>query len=132
MSEIITRQVKESDTKNAGYSIVRANHADMERLGCSNGDIVQLEGKRKALARVMAEQKNSEQGFVQIDNVVRENAGITTGDQVNICKAVYIHVLKVTVMPHASTKRLLQTQPHQKKYLSRNRAVECSDETNIG
>ncbi|MNB87464.1 hypothetical protein D3C75_344640 [compost metagenome] len=118
MSEIITLQVKESDTKNAGYSIVRVDHADMERLGCSNDDIVQLEGKRKALARVIAEQKNSEQGFVQIDNAVRENAGITAGDRVNICKAVYTHALKVTFMPHASTKRLLQTQPLQTKYLS--------------
>ena len=47
-------KVVEAQKRDVGRGIVRMDPQDMERLGGSVGEIVEIEGKRKSVAKVMA------------------------------------------------------------------------------
>jgi transitional endoplasmic reticulum ATPase len=118
VSEKFTLQAMETSFRNVGYGIVRAHQVDMVHLGCSNGDIVQLEGNRKTVARIMVSEEGK-QGFIEIDGIIRKNAEIVIGEQVYICKATYNYAQSVTIVPSARTKSLFQSETEQESYLSR-------------
>ena len=73
----ITLRVSESTGKDAGRGIARLDPADMQRLGVDIGDVVEVQGKRRTVCKVLPafkEQRGKER--LQIDGVIRENAGL--------------------------------------------------------
>jgi transitional endoplasmic reticulum ATPase len=69
--------VAEAPRKDAGRGMVRIAPTDLEALGVEIGDIVALEGDRRALAKALPLPPDARGGHhVQMDGVLRENAGV--------------------------------------------------------
>jgi transitional endoplasmic reticulum ATPase len=85
----LTLRVAEALTKDAGRGIARIDPEDIEKLGATIGDIVELRGKRTTVARLMPtyiDQRGKR--LVQIDGIVRGNAQTSLDETLTICKAV--------------------------------------------
>ena len=81
----IKLKVTEALTKDVGRALARMGPEDIERLQAAVGDTVEVEGKRKALCKVMpAYQEIRGQSRVQLDGPTRENAGAGIDDPVQI------------------------------------------------
>ena len=80
-------KVTEALTKDVGRALARMGPEDLERLEAAFGDTVEVEGKRKALCKVMpAYQEIRGQSRVQLDGLTRENAGVSLDETVKISK----------------------------------------------
>jgi len=118
MQEELVLQVKEAYAKNASYSMARVNQADMVRLGCNHGDIIQLEGRRKTVTQIMLAEEECEPGTIQIDGIIRGNAGIGIDEQVNVCKVMYAQAQYITIIPSSSTQKWFQEEVDEPNFLS--------------
>ena len=88
IQDALTLQVVETQAKDVGRGIARIDPKDMAKLGLEVGDIVELEGKRKTVAKVMpAFPEDRGKKIVQIDGIVRENAKIGLGEKLSLKKA---------------------------------------------
>ncbi len=85
MAEYIELKVIEAESKDVGKVIARMDPEDMNFCGISAGDIVEIQGKRCTLAKVMptypAKRGNK---IIQIDGISRENARVGIDDPVKI------------------------------------------------
>jgi len=80
-------KVAEAMSKDAGRAYARIGPDDMEQLGVSIGDIVQVSAKRRTVCRIMPAHKEFRgKGCVQMDGVSRENAGAALDEFVTIDK----------------------------------------------
>jgi len=96
----LTLKVAEAKPRDVGRGIARMDPKDFERLGCEVGDVVQIEGKRKTVVKVMpayAEERGK--GIVQVDGIVRENAQIGLDEKTTIEKVSYKPAERVTLSP---------------------------------
>ena len=74
--------------------------ADLARLGAEVGDIVELSGKRKTVAKAMpAYRETSGQARAQLDGVTRENAGVALDHMVDIRKIQTRAAERVVITP---------------------------------
>jgi transitional endoplasmic reticulum ATPase len=77
----ITLKVSESTGKDVGRGIARIDPADMSRLGLEVGEMVEVAGRRKTVCKVLPTFKEHRgKGRLQIDGIVRENAGVGLGE----------------------------------------------------
>jgi len=84
---LIKLKVTEALTKDVGRALARMGPEDLERLQAAIGDTVEVEGKRKALCKVMPAYKEIRgQSRVQLDGLTRENAGVGLDETVKISK----------------------------------------------
>lgn len=85
-------KVSEAESRDVGRSLVRINIATMRELGTKPGDIVQIEGERKAVGKVLP-CRNEERGKprIQIDGLLRDSVGCGVG--------TYVRVRKVAALP---------------------------------
>ena len=73
----IALRVCESTGKDVGRGIARIDPADMQRLGVDVGAMLEVEGKRRTVCRVLPTFKEHRgKEHLQIDGVVRENARV--------------------------------------------------------
>lgn len=82
-------RVSEAFSKDIGKSIVRIDREEISNLGISIGDVVEINGKSIAVARVMPvydEYKGKK--LIQMDGVLRKNADVGMDESVTIQKAV--------------------------------------------
>ena len=96
----LTLKVKEALPKDVGRAIARIDPEDMKTLGVEVGDIIEIEGKRKAPAKVMpcyAEERGK--AIIQMDGISRENAQIGLDDKVKIRKVDCKPANKITLLP---------------------------------
>ncbi len=101
----LTLRVAEAFPKDVGRGIVRLDPADIERLAAAIGDIVEVVGKRKTVARVMpAYVAERGKGIVQIDGVTRGNAQAGLDERVQVRKAAHQVARSVTLKPLAPNK----------------------------
>ncbi len=71
----ISLHVAEALSKDVGRGLARVDPADIEHLGVTIGDIVEVRGKRSTAARIMpAFMEQRGKSLVQVDGIVRENA----------------------------------------------------------
>jgi transitional endoplasmic reticulum ATPase len=76
----------------------------MMKLQISPGDVIEIEGKRKTVAKVWRSPKRDwGKNIIRIDHFTRENAGVGVGDLVKIRKANY-SIAKTVVL--APTKKI--------------------------
>ena len=82
-------RVAEAMAKDTGRGIARIDPQDMRELGTDIGDIVEIAGKRACLARVMpAHHEHRRQRLIQIDGILRANAGTGIDEQVSVRRVV--------------------------------------------
>lgn len=97
-------KVKEGLTKDVGRAIVRLDPEDMRRIEAQGGDILLLEGKRKTVAKAMpcyAEERGK--SIIQLDGIIRENAGVGLDEKLSVSKAVTQPATRVVLQPLSGT-----------------------------
>ena len=96
----IKLKVTEALTKDVGRAFARMGPEDLERLGASIGDTVEIEGKRQAVCKAMpAYREMRGQSRVQLDGLTRENAGVGLDEQVRVRKIQCRHAERVVLAP---------------------------------
>ena len=103
----ITLRVAEAQTKDVGRGIARLDPRDIERLGATISDIVEIRGERATAAKLMpAYHADRGKGIVQIDGIVRQNTQVGLGEKVSLRKVDYQTARAVTLEPLTSTRAL--------------------------
>jgi transitional endoplasmic reticulum ATPase len=93
-------KVREALTKDVGRVIARIDPEDMKKISAEVGDIIQISGKRKTVAKAMpAYMEDRGKKTIQIDGITRENAKIGLDEKVKIQKTSYKPALKIVLSP---------------------------------
>src|ERR671912_850651 len=72
----------------------------MDSLGASTGDVIEIRGKRRTVAKCLPLYPSDEgKGIIRVDGLVRNNAGIAIGDTVIVRKIKAVPAEKVIVAP---------------------------------
>ncbi len=83
----LKRKVTEALPRDLGKGIARLDPADLKHLGLAVGDMVEVEGKRKTVARALpAFQEHRGQERISLDGLLRENAGAALDQLVAVRK----------------------------------------------
>lgn len=110
----IELKVKEALPKDVGRGLARLDPDDMQTLGIEVGDIIAIEGKRRAPAKAMP-CYSGERGkrIIQIDGLCRKNAQIGLDEKVRAVKAASAPARKITLgalSPSVGVQRDQDTQ----------------------
>ncbi|MEM2657926.1 MAG: CDC48 family AAA ATPase [Archaeoglobaceae archaeon] len=93
-------KVNQAYPSDSGRGIARLEPDAMMKLQISPGDIVEIEGKRKTVAKVWRSPKRDwGKNIIRIDHFTRENAGVGVGDVVKVRKADYEPARLVILAP---------------------------------
>jgi len=96
----IMLKVNQAYPSDSGRGIARLDPDAMMKLQISPGDVVELEGKRKTVAKVWRSPKRDwGKSIIRIDHFTRENAGVGVGDIVKVRKADYEPARLVILAP---------------------------------
>lgn len=103
MSEI-SLKVAEALKKDAGRGLARIDPADIEKIQANIGDIIEIAGKKRTVAKVMPAFKE-ERGMnkIQIDGMTRGNAHISLDEKVNVKIITWHPADNVVLTPISST-----------------------------
>ena len=105
-STALKLKVTEAQPKDVGRVLARLDPADMASLGIAAGEIVEVVGKRKTVAKAMPAHKEFRgQSRVQIDGVVRENARVSLTQTVEVRKATVRSAERVGLAPQNTAVR---------------------------
>jgi transitional endoplasmic reticulum ATPase len=85
--------------QDVGRGIARVDPACMEKLGLSDGDIIEIEGKKLTAATVVSSQSDIGLGIIRIDGYLRKNAGASIGEEVTVRRADVKDAQKVVLAP---------------------------------
>jgi len=97
---VFTLKVLEAYTRDVGRGVARIDYESMDNLGASTGDVVEIKGKRRTVAKCLPLYPSDEgKGIIRIDGLVRNNAGVAIGDTVIVRKIKAIPAEKVIVAP---------------------------------
>lgn len=100
VSDEITLQVANMRPQDAGASIARLSKQSMTKLGVSEGDLVELIGKRHTAAiAVLAYPEDEGLNIIRLDGLQRVNAGATSGDHIEVRKAEAKPATRVVLAP---------------------------------
>ncbi|MDD5048321.1 MAG: AAA family ATPase, partial [Methanoregulaceae archaeon] len=92
--------VKEAARDDAGRGIARLSIEIMRDLSLVSGDVIEIQGKRKATAIVWPGfPQDTNQGILRIDGTIRSNAGTGVDERVRIRKAEVGAAKKVVIQP---------------------------------
>ncbi|HEY6534371.1 MAG TPA: CDC48 family AAA ATPase, partial [Candidatus Nitrosocosmicus sp.] len=93
-------KVLEAYTRDVGRGVARIDYDSMDSLSASTGDVVEIKGKRKTVAKCLPLYPSDEgKGIIRVDGLVRNNAGIAIGDTVLVRKIKAVPAEKVVVAP---------------------------------
>lgn len=99
-SDDLTLQVANMRPQDAGASIARLPTAAMNKLGLSEGDLVELIGKRHTAALAIRPYPEDEGlNIIRLDGLQRVNAGATSGDHIEIRKADARPATRIVLAP---------------------------------
>ncbi len=112
-------RVAEALPKDVGRGLVRLDPADLEGLGAGIGDIVEIAGQRATAGRIMpAYAAQRGQHLIQMDGIMRANAGAGLDEQVTVRLVTSQPARAVVLTPVDGPKG--KTGSAQARYLSRN------------
>ncbi|MEI7827475.1 MAG: CDC48 family AAA ATPase [Euryarchaeota archaeon] len=87
MANELTLRVGEASPKDVARGFARVDPADMEHVDADVGEIITITGKRTTVAKLMPTHFEARgEKSIQIDGIIRENAGAGIGDHVKIAK----------------------------------------------
>ncbi len=99
-SDDLTLQVANMRPQDAGASIARLPTAAMSKLGLSEGDLIELIGKRHTAALAVRPYPEDEGlNIIRLDGLQRVNAGATSGDHIEIRKADARPATRIVLAP---------------------------------
>lgn len=84
----LSLRVVEALQKDVGRGVARIDPHDIERIGVAVGDVVRITGRRATVARAIPAYVDQRgQALVQVDGIVRANAGAGLDDSVTVQRA---------------------------------------------
>lgn len=93
-------KVLEAYTRDVGRGVARIDYDAMDALGASTGDVIEIKGKRRTVAKCLPLYPSDEgRGIMRIDGLIRNNGGVAIGDTVIIKKVMAPPAEKVVVAP---------------------------------
>ena len=96
----ITLKVNQAYPSDSGRGIARLDPDAMLKLRISPGDIIEIEGRRRTVAKVWrAPKRDWGKSIIRIDRFIRENAGVGIGDIVKVRRADYQPAKVVILAP---------------------------------
>jgi hypothetical protein len=97
----IQLKVLEGYTRDICRGVARIDYSDMDKIGASTGDVIEIIGKRRTVGKCLPLYPSDEgKGIIRMDGLVRNNAGpIIVGDIVTINKTQTCRAEKVVVWP---------------------------------
>ncbi|HUY01300.1 MAG TPA: CDC48 family AAA ATPase [Candidatus Deferrimicrobium sp.] len=126
MSESNNLIVAEIEKKWAYRGRVRINPEVMQNMGLKTGDIIKITGKKSTSAIVIPASQNIRDNLIQMDGLIRNNAGTGISDSVSIEKITIEPATKVTLAPIEEGIRILSSSRTLKNILL-NRPVKKGD-----
>ncbi|KQZ76427.1 AAA family ATPase [Sphingopyxis sp. Root214] len=105
--KLVKLQVANSRAEESGGGIARIPRSAMAELGVTEGDIVQISGKRQTASRVVlpyAEDEGLE--VIRLDGLQRANAGAGAGDMVELSRVETRPATRVVFAPAQENLRL--------------------------
>ncbi len=101
----LTLRVAEAKAKDVGRAIARIDPEDFNVMGAEVGDIIQIEGKRRTVAKVMpAYPEDRGKSLIQIDGLLRGNAQVSLDEKVTVQKTGYSPADKIVLSPLTLTR----------------------------
>ncbi len=98
MTEPIKLNCRESYTRDVGRGHIRIDYDNMDKLKISTGDIVEIEGKTKSVAKVLPLYPTDEgKGIARTDAIIRENMEIIIGVAIKITKVKSHAAIQIVV-----------------------------------
>ena len=96
----LTLKVLEAYTRDVGRGVARIDYDSMDTLNASTGDVIELKGKRRTVAKCLPLYPSDEgKGIIRIDGLGRNNSGIAIGDAIIVKKIKAVPAEKVIVAP---------------------------------
>lgn len=96
----LSLKVLEAYTRDVGRGVARIDYDSMDNLGASTGDVVEIKGKRRTVAKCLPLYPSDEgKGIIRIDGLVRNNSGVAIGDTVIVKKIKAVPAEKIIVAP---------------------------------
>ena len=99
-NDSLSLKILEAYTRDVGRGVSRIDYDSMDSLSASTGDVVEIRGKRRTVAKCLPLYPSDEgKGIVRVDGLVRNNAGVAIGDTVVVRKIKAVPAEKVIVAP---------------------------------
>jgi len=96
----IELRVAEALQKDVGRGIARIDPDDMTKMGVKPGDVIRITGKRESVAKVMPSFPDDRgKNNVQIDGLVRNNAGTALGEKLHLQRTDWKLATKLELLP---------------------------------
>ena len=114
----LSLRVAEALPKDAGRGLVRLDPQDLHKLGAEIGDVVEVANKRPTVARALpayADQRG--QGLIQMDGILRANAGAGLDERVNV-RCIEVQPARTVVLEPVGSLRA-GGEAAQARYLAR-------------
>ncbi len=119
-------KVAELKSGETGRGIARLDPELMDILGIKVGDIVQIDGNRKTVAKVLrGGPEDANRGIIRIDGSTRRNAGVSLDERVGIKKVTAKNAEKITFAPTEQLR--LQGGEEYLKQVLEGRAIAKGD-----
>jgi len=122
MTKSIKLRCREAYTRDVGRGFIRIDYDVMNKLKISTGDIVEIEGKKKTVAKVLPlYPADEEKSMARTDSIVRENMELIIDEEIIITKTTAHAAILIIVRPiEASGNKWVYSNipPIDEKYLT--------------
>ena len=99
-NDTLSLKILEAYTRDVGRGVSRIDYDSMDSLSASTGDVIEIRGKRRTVAKCLPLYPSDEgKGIIRVDGLVRNNAGVAIGDTVVVRKIKAVPAEKVIVAP---------------------------------
>ena len=96
----LSLKVLEAYTRDVGRGVARIDYDSMDTLNASTGDVIEIKGKRRTVAKCLPLYPSDEgKGIIRIDGLGRNNSGIAIGDTISVRKIKAMAAEKIVVAP---------------------------------
>lgn len=89
MEKTLSFRVADAMPEDVGMGYIRIDNAEMEKLEVIIGDIVEIQGRKTTVAKIVpcfSQFKN--QNIAQVESIIRENAGVGIDERITVKKTV--------------------------------------------
>ncbi len=96
----LSLKVLEAYTRDVGRGVARIDYDSMDTLTASTGDVIEIKGKRRTVAKCLPLYPSDEgKGIIRIDGLGRNNSGIAIGDTITVKKIKAVAAERIVVAP---------------------------------
>ena len=98
-------KVNEAYSGDAMKGLARIHPDDMAELNLNEGDLVSLKGRKTTPARIRTGERENGRGIIQIDGLIRENAGTSLDENITLETEITHHFAgSATLQPLGDVK----------------------------